>query len=264
MTFVRHTKKRWGIDTYEKIGSLIAAEIRLKEIVEFSKYAKNKYVLDVGCGDKPYEGILKEQAAFYIGIDVPWSYHDVAKANIFSSADCLPFSDNQFDVIFCTEVLEHLPDTSLALKEFYRVCKPNGYLFLSVPFLHGIHESPHDYYRFTRYGLKYVIEMSGFKPISINPIGEMIAVNITFLVQLLIKVSRAISKVLKIDLIRNLILNTFFIFFAYLPQKLYLRFYFCACASSNSLLNRLFKKASFCCLGYVLIARKTDNICNNK
>jgi len=45
----------------------------------------------------------------------------------------LPFADNTFDHIICSEVLEHIPDYENALAEIDRILKPNGYLTISVP-----------------------------------------------------------------------------------------------------------------------------------
>jgi SAM-dependent methyltransferase len=45
----------------------------------------------------------------------------------------LPFDDNKFDIILCNHVLEHIPDDTKAMKELYRVLKPNGMAILQIP-----------------------------------------------------------------------------------------------------------------------------------
>ncbi|MCB0121138.1 MAG: class I SAM-dependent methyltransferase, partial [Caldilineaceae bacterium] len=75
----------------------------------------------------------------------------------------LAVSDATYDVVICSQVLEHLPDPEHVLRELHRVLKPNGRLWLSTPLFFEEHEVPHDYYRYTRYGLRYLLEKSGFQ-----------------------------------------------------------------------------------------------------
>lgn len=63
-------------------------------------------------------------------------------------------NDNQFDAVYCAEVLEHVRDVHKGIAEIYRVLRPGGRLIGSTPFLMPIHEAPVDFWRFTRYGLQ--------------------------------------------------------------------------------------------------------------
>ena len=74
----------------------------------------------------------------------------------------LPFSDNEADAIICDQVIEHLKNSSFALKEMRRVLKIGGLIYIAVPFVAGYHSSPDDYYRFTRNGLEAIMESAGF------------------------------------------------------------------------------------------------------
>lgn len=78
--------------------------------------------------------------------------------------------DNFFDVVICTEVLEHTNNPFLAVKELYRIIKPNGILAASTPFNFRIHNPLPDNWRFTEYGLK--ILMSKFKSVQINELKD--------------------------------------------------------------------------------------------
>ena len=69
----------------------------------------------------------------------------------------------EFDYVLCAQVLEHLPEPQKAFQEFYRVLKKNGWLFLTTHLAFEEHSAPGDYFRFTRYGLKYLGEKAGFK-----------------------------------------------------------------------------------------------------
>jgi SAM-dependent methyltransferase len=62
----------------------------------------------------------------------------------------------------CLEVLEHVPDPFQAVREIHRILKEGGILIVSVPHLSRLHDEPHDYYRYTRHGLRYLLEQNGF------------------------------------------------------------------------------------------------------
>jgi len=147
-----------------------------KSLCEAKKYTKGR-LLDVGCGQKPYEKFFSDFVTEYIGIDLPQSksanklpkkadiYHDINKG--------LPFGNEFFDTVLCTEVLEHVPEPSSLIKEINRVLKKGGHLILSTPQCWGLHEEPCDYYRYTKYGLKYLVEKNGFELIFIEKRGGL-------------------------------------------------------------------------------------------
>jgi len=83
--------------------------------------------LDVGCGKNKREG--------FIGIDKE-DYGQEYVRDI--EKQCLPFSDNTVDEIFCQHVLEHLDDVMFVINEFWRVLKPDGVAWIIVP--HKNHE----------------------------------------------------------------------------------------------------------------------------
>jgi len=70
----------------------------------------------------------------------------------------LPFGDQSFDYVTCLEGLEHIENPQQAMREFARVLKPGGKLFVSTPFAFPVHQKPYDYYRYTAYGLRLLIE----------------------------------------------------------------------------------------------------------
>jgi len=70
----------------------------------------------------------------------------------------LPFGDNTIDAIVCTGVLEHVSDAYLAAKELHRVMKPSGQAYIELPWMQGIHASPHDFQRWTPDGYKKLFE----------------------------------------------------------------------------------------------------------
>lgn len=123
-------------------------------------------VLDVGAGDAPYRELFRH--VDYVTSDWAESLHPGAMAaDVIGPADALPLEDGSFQLVLCTEVLEHVPEPAAALSEFFRVLAPGGRLALTVPFVWELHELPHDYYRYTEPGLRYLIGKAGFVDVEI-------------------------------------------------------------------------------------------------
>jgi SAM-dependent methyltransferase len=133
----------------------------------FLRHRKNFQgrILDIGCGIKPFQQFL--DGSEYIGIEVKADH----KPAVCASARCLPFHDKSFDTVLCTEVLEHVSEPSCALSECYRVMKPGGTLYITVPMTWYLHYEPHDFYRFTKYGIRYLCETAGFDVLTVERLG---------------------------------------------------------------------------------------------
>ncbi len=129
---------------------------RLNPFIE--AYANDAYTLDIGCADSPYARTFSNRVGFDalpgVGVDVVGDAHT------------LPFPDQSFEQILCTEVLEHLHTPQIAIGEMFRVLKSGGTLILTTRFIFPIHDAPGDYYRFTKYGLKHLFR--GWDIISLN------------------------------------------------------------------------------------------------
>lgn len=134
---------------------------------ELKKHANGRLV-DIGCGEKPFHSILKDQVEEYIGVDHFETLHDKKNIDIFADVYNLPFEDNSFDTAVLTSVIEHLENPREALREINRVLKPGGQLFVSWPFLYPIHEAPRDFFRYTKYGMKYLVVNCGFEIVKLN------------------------------------------------------------------------------------------------
>ena len=121
------------------------------------KSIENLRVLNIGAGG-PVQGIIESSLYNKVtSIDVD----PVRKPDIVMDVTNLEFNDNSFDLVIMMEVLEHVKEPKKALSEIYRVLSHNGKLIMSTPFILGIHDEPYDYYRFTKYGLEYLL--SDFK-----------------------------------------------------------------------------------------------------
>jgi SAM-dependent methyltransferase len=110
-------------------------------------------VLDVGCGEKPYEAWL-ERADQCIGIDV------VAGARVdalIAPGERWPVEDASIDAVLCTQVLEHVAGLDKTLEEVDRVLKPGGRFVVTVPFVYNEHGAPEDFRRFSVHGLTQLL-----------------------------------------------------------------------------------------------------------
>lgn len=127
---------------------------------------ENETWLDLGCGMKPFESSFEN--AQYIGIDVVQSGagEEMKDADLYFDGIEIPFPDNFFNGILCTQVLEHAIDSDSLVRECYRVLKVNGTLVASVPFIYREHEQPFDFRRFTSFGLKRLLEENGFEDVT--------------------------------------------------------------------------------------------------
>jgi len=122
-------------------------------------------VLDVGCGRKPYSSLI--QCNSYVGVERNASL----EPDVVADAVSLPFKAGAFDSVLCTEVIEHIPEPEEAVREIQRVLKPGGVLLLSAPMSWNLHYEPYDFYRFTKYGLAYLLEKHRFSIESIDRVG---------------------------------------------------------------------------------------------
>lgn len=132
------------------------------------KYAKGD-VLDIGCGNKPYENMFHGIINKYIGCDIIQS--DLNKVDIISFANNIPLEDESFETIISTQTIEHVEDHQGLVNEAYRILKKDGYFIVSGPLYWHLHEEPYDFFRFTKYGYRYILEKAGFKVIEINSNG---------------------------------------------------------------------------------------------
>lgn len=135
----------------------------------------NGDLLDAGCGKMPYREFLKLNSNIltYTGLDIQGAfvYSDKVKPDIFWDGAQMPISDGVYNTVIATEVLEHCPDPLAYLKEVYRVLKPGGVFFFTVPFVWPLHEVPNDAYRYTPFTLDRMFNQVGFKEISIKSLG---------------------------------------------------------------------------------------------
>lgn len=138
----------------------------LKKAID--KYAKSN-LLDIGCGNKPYESWLVGKIDKYVGCDIVQSSSN--KVDVICAANKIPLESNSFDTILSTQAIEHIEDYEGMINEAFRLLKTNGNFILSGPFYWHLHEEPYDFYRFTKHGFKNILEKAGFEVIEIKENG---------------------------------------------------------------------------------------------
>lgn len=127
-------------------------------------------VLDVGCGSKPYRGLFDASVREYVGLD---RASPNATPDVIGDAHALPFEDHRFDVAVSFQVLEHVERPVDCLREMVRVVRPGGEVVFTVPGVWPDHEVPHDYWRFTRYGLEAAVRAAGLELVELTPLGGL-------------------------------------------------------------------------------------------
>ena len=129
-------------------------------ILEFSDHINGK-ILDVGCGKKPYRKLFKSTDYKGLELDSP-NNRSFSYADFFYDGQTFPFNDEEFDSIISNQVLEHVDNPEIFLKEINRVLKKGGRLLISAPFIWSEHEQPNDFLRFSSFGIKKLLEEKGF------------------------------------------------------------------------------------------------------
>lgn len=181
-----------GKHTFSGSNQGYAPNLRRWMSEELRDLSNGSPVLEVGCGDASFTadlanhfsnvtaidisaGQIAENAAKYPGIK--FRQHDVSEP--------FPFPDATFDVVWCSEVLEHLFEPSFALREMHRILKPNGRLLVTVPYHgrfknvlialfnwdeHFVPSSPHIRF-YTNRSLSRITAAAGFHAIKVKTCG---------------------------------------------------------------------------------------------
>lgn len=136
-------------------------------------------VLDAGAGEGTNAELFDSSAVEYIGVDSgvghqDWDYSKVIDGDI---TNLTQFGSEEFDLIMLVQVLEHVEEPSDVLLELSRVAKKSGKIYIAVPQSQSVHQVPNDFYRFTPYGLRYLLEKCGWEVECVVPqlYGDLLA-----------------------------------------------------------------------------------------
>lgn len=128
-------------------------------------------VLDAGAGEGAYKSHFPRRR--YVGLDLgigdgAWDYSGLDVVGDLSS---LPFPAGVFDAALNIVTLEHVKDPGLVMRELARVLRPGGRLLLVVPHAWEVHQHPHDFFRFTRFGVEELARRAGMRVVSMEAGG---------------------------------------------------------------------------------------------
>ena len=131
-------------------------------------------VLDAGAGPARYRDLFahcqyRTQDFCQYTLTNEWQYGHI---DYVSDITAIPVAGASFDVVICTEVLEHVPEPVAAIAELNRVLREGGRLFLSAPLGCGLHQEPHHYYGgFTPHFYERFLAKCGFAVEEVTPNG---------------------------------------------------------------------------------------------
>lgn len=138
----------------------IARKGLFENIAGLAVYITGK-TLDVGCGQRPYEQLFKSSE--YIGLEIDTVMNRLTKkADFYYDGGRFPFVDKEYDSVVINQVFEHVFIPEKFLREVNRVLKVDGMCLLTVPFVWDEHEQPHDFARYTSFGIRTILENHGF------------------------------------------------------------------------------------------------------
>ena len=158
----------------------------LKEVLE--ALPKGVRILDAGAGELKNRKYCKHlkyvsqdfcqyQGEKEVGSDsLQLENWDISHIDIVSDITAIPEPDASFDAILCSEVLEHIPEPTHALDEFYRLLKPGGNLILTAPFSSLVHMAPYHYCTgFSKYWYEHHLEARGLSIKTLTANGNWFA-----------------------------------------------------------------------------------------
>lgn len=177
LTMYSKIKDNWSRSSDDLSGSDAFWErsaLGLSLLVDFKKVlTKNNIrgrLLDAGAGKLSYRHLVKPLCDEYKSMDFNQTHPEL---DYLSDIQSMPLKNETFDTVLSAEVLEHVPDPEKALREIHRVLKPGGKLVISIPHLMYMHNEPNDFYRYTKYGLRTLLERVGFIVEYLEPSGSI-------------------------------------------------------------------------------------------
>ena len=154
-------------------GHILHFECELEEAIEnFARRLPDAApVLDAGAGECQYAHHFSRQR--YCGVDLAvgdaaWDY---SRLDAVADLTALPFRNGTFSAALHLVTIEHLREPACALAEIARVLASGGELLVVAPHEWEVHQAPHDYFRYTRYGLAYLLEKAGLEIRELRAVG---------------------------------------------------------------------------------------------
>ena len=154
----RRTSITWGVRA--PLVAWLAAEAE-RAAADLGRYR----VLDIGCGFRPYEPLFAPHASEYVGVDL-----DNPRADLQGTVEAVPVADGSFDLVLCTQVLEHADDPAAAVRELRRIAAPGGRVLASTHGTAVYHPAPNDHWRWTHTGLEQLFRRNAeWRSVTVTP-----------------------------------------------------------------------------------------------
>lgn len=128
--------------------------------------------IDLGCGEMPYRPFVEKQTETYHTFDIEERTAGVTYVGDIQSMPQVP--SDTYDTAVSLEVFEHVPDPRAAAAEVFRILRPGGTFIMSVPHMSRLHEEPYDFFRYTKYGVRRILEDTGFVDVDITKRGGLL------------------------------------------------------------------------------------------
>ncbi|MFN8707241.1 MAG: class I SAM-dependent methyltransferase [Planctomyces sp.] len=129
-------------------------------------------LVDLGCGKVPLYEAYRDHVDSVTCVDWPGSLHGSQHIDVAHDLNKpLPFGSEEFDTILLSDVLEHIAEPHRLCAEMARILRPGGKCLLNTPFFYWLHEVPFDFYRYTEFGLRNLLEKAGFRILLLKPTG---------------------------------------------------------------------------------------------
>lgn len=141
-----------------------------------AKIPAGSQVLDIGAGSCPYREAFSH-CRYFAQDFAELENHQLQTRTGYGKLDyvcdiaTIPANTASFDVVICTEVIEHVPEPIKAVKEMARLLKPGGLLLLSAPLRSALHQMPYHFYAgYTPSWYEKFLSEAGFGDLNITPV----------------------------------------------------------------------------------------------
>jgi SAM-dependent methyltransferase len=172
--FLALARTRTGKWTFWKFNWL--ANHKLIRALERARTHAHGTLLDVGCGARSFEPLFQGHVSRYLGTDLASSrFLGAARPDVYSRAEALPIRESSVDTVLGLSMLTYLPEPSRMVEEARRVLRPGGTLILEFTQMAPLHDEPYDFFRFTEYGARSLLERNGFEVMELIPIGGLMS-----------------------------------------------------------------------------------------
>lgn len=181
-----------------KLHNWLIYDINDKFLEKYAHLYKGA-LYDLGSGESPYRDYFLAHAVSYFAVDWSGSLHKTRLDLVADLNKPLSIEAGVADTIVSLSVLEHLSDPQVMVNETFRILKPGGHLVLQVPWQWWLHEIPHDYFRYTPYGLRHALGKAGYMDVKVEAQAgffSMIVLKINYFSRRLVRGPAVLRKIM--------------------------------------------------------------------